>query len=202
MQQHDNLLLFKPKGTDYYKRTLISAEIVHQLCNEPTLGHLKLQKLIYLCQKVEAMQLPTQFLQQAAGPYDPKMARSLDKQFKDKKWFEYRKDEFPKYISLENAGQHKADYQKYFKDQLDGVEYIVELFRTAKSDQMEVVATLYACCEKIIENKEAYSEALVVQRFYEWSEQKKKYDQDYVHKTLNWMKDKSVYPAVNVPSCL
>ena len=61
----------KPTNIDYYKRTLLATEIVWQLQKEPTLGHLKLQKLIYLAQESSTMQLPTNFLQQVAGPYDP-----------------------------------------------------------------------------------------------------------------------------------
>ncbi|MFV0531797.1 MAG: restriction endonuclease subunit S, partial [Flavobacteriales bacterium] len=66
----------KPTNIDYYKRTLLATEIVWQLHKEPTLGQLKLQKLMYLAQESGKMQLPTNFLQQVAGPYDPQMARS------------------------------------------------------------------------------------------------------------------------------
>ncbi len=91
------------------------------------------------------MQLPTNFLQQAAGPYDPKMARSIDKQLKDKKWFLYQREETLKYAPLEDAGKHRADFEQYFSQQKEGIHTLINLFRKAKSDQMEIVATLYAC---------------------------------------------------------
>jgi restriction endonuclease S subunit/uncharacterized protein YwgA len=194
VQPPDNIIPFKPKGADYYKRTLLAAEIVYQLYKEPTLGHLKLQKLIYLCQKTETMQLPTQFLKQVAGPYDPTMARSIDKQLKDKKWFSYNREETPKYETLVKAGEHQADFDKYFAQQKDGIHALIRLFRKAKSDQLEIVATLYACWESILKKQEPLSEDLLVQRFYEWSEEKSKYEASRIHKAIAWMRNKDIVP--------
>lgn len=195
VQPPKNIIPFKPKGVDYYKRTLLAAEIVHQLHKEPTLGHLKLQKLIYLCQKTESMQLPTQFLKQVAGPYDNTMARSIDKQLKDKKWFSYNRDQVPKYTPLTKAGEHQADFDKYFAQQKDGIHALIRLFRKAKSDQLEIVATLYACWESILKKQEPLSEDLLVQRFYEWSEEKSKYEAPRIHKAIEWMKNKDIVPG-------
>ena len=39
----------KVTNIDYHRRTVLAAEIVYKLHKENTLGHLKLQKLIYLC---------------------------------------------------------------------------------------------------------------------------------------------------------
>src|SRR4051812_32594249 len=74
-------------NVDYYRRTLLAAEIIHSLHGEMTLGHLKLQKLIYLAQRTEHINLPVNFLKQAMGPYDPRLMRSIDKQLLEKKWF-------------------------------------------------------------------------------------------------------------------
>ncbi len=196
-QKISTVVPFKPKGSDYYKRTLLAAEIVYQLHNEPTLGHLKLQKLIYLCQKSENMQLPVNFLQQAAGPYDPQMARSLDKQLYDKSWFQYCRDEVPKYKPLQKAGEHKLDFQKYFFANQVSIQTIIDLFRKAKSDQMEIVATLYACWEKIIESKEPFSNELLIQMFYAWSEEKSKFPEEQLTKAVAWMQEKNIVPDVN-----
>lgn len=180
---------------EYYKRTLLAAEIVWQLHRQPTLGHLKLQKLIYLCQESGNMQLPTNFLQQAAGPYDPQMARSIDKQLKTKKWFAYRKNELLKYEPLEKAGGHQTDFKKYYAKDINNIQKVIELFRTAKSDQIEIVATLYACWKKIILEKVIFSENLLIRRFYEWSEEKSKYPESRVKKAVEWMREKGIVPV-------
>ncbi len=195
----DDVLELKPsnsKQIDYYKRSLLAAEIVDRLRQEPTLGKLKLQKIIFLCQKTQQMELPTNFLQQAAGPYDPQMARSLDKQFKDKKWFVYKKNDLKKYQPLENAGEHKQDYQKYFANDDDGISYIVNLFRKSRSEELEAVATLYACWEAILNSGQTFSEGLLLERFYAWSEEKQKFSREQLIKYIDWMTDKKICPAL------
>lgn len=196
-QKANTVVTFKPKGSDYYKRTLLAAEIVYQLQNEPTFGHLKLQKLIYLCQKSENMQLPLNFLQQAAGPYDPKMARSLDKQLYDKGWFQYQREEMLKYKPLQKAGEHKSDFQKYFSSTQAGIKAMIDLFRTARSDQMEIVATLYACWENLTESQSLISNEILIQQFYAWSEEKIKYPEDRLLKAIAWMQAKKVIPVAS-----
>jgi len=172
----------------------LAAEIVWQLHQEPTLGHLKLQKLIYLCQESGNMQLPTNFTKQAAGPYDGQMARSLDKQLKDKLWFEYHEGEVLKFKPLKNAGNHKKDFENYFSDHLESINEIIITFKSAYSNQIELVATLYACWKEILSNKDIFSEELLIECFYKWSVEKEKFSKDQVLKAIIWMKEKGICP--------
>jgi type I restriction enzyme S subunit len=184
----------KPTNVDYYRRTVLAAEIVWQLHKEPTLGHLKLQKLIYLCQKSADMQLPTNFLRQAMGPYDNRLMRSIDKQLKEKKWFEYKKDQVFKYQPLEKAGQHQNDFIKYFSAESESIQFIIDKFKTIKSDVVEIVATLYACMDNMLNENVIFSEALLFQRFYEWSEEKKKFSEKEIVRVFSRMKETGIVP--------
>lgn len=184
----------KPTNVDYYRRTVLSAEIVWQLHKEPTLGHLKLQKLIYLCQQSAEMQLPTNFLRQAMGPYDNRLMRSIDKQLKEKKWFEYNKTQVLKYQPLEKAGQHHNDFVKYFSAENESIQFIIDTFKTIKSDIVEIVATLYSCINNIIDEKVIFSETLLIQRFYEWSEEKQKFSEKEVKRVFSRMKETGILP--------
>lgn len=184
----------KPSNVDYYRRTVLAAEIVWQLHKEPTLGHLKLQKLIYLCQKSTDMQLPTNFLRQAMGPYDNSLMRSIDKQLKEKKWFEYRKDQALKYQPLEKAGQHHNDFLKYFSAERESIQFMIDKFKTIKSEIIEIVATLYACLDKIVSTKIIFSEALLLKEFYEWSQEKKKFKEQEVLRVFSRMRDTGIVP--------
>jgi|GEM_PF-483754 len=184
----------KPTNVDYYRRTVLAAEIVWQLHKEPTLGHLKLQKLIYLCQKSAEMQLPTNFLRQAMGPYDPKLMRSIDKQLKEKKWFEYYKEGDLKYQPLEKAGEHHDDFIKYFSAESNSIQFIIDKFKTIKSERIEIVATLYACLDNMSDNKEIFSEALLIKRFYEWSDRKKRFEEAIVKQAFLRMVETGIVP--------
>jgi uncharacterized protein YwgA len=184
----------KPTNVDYYRRTVLAAEIVWQLHKDPTLGHLKLQKLIYLCQKSADMQLPTNFLRQAMGPYDNRLMRSIDKQLKEKKWFEYKQDQILKYQPLEKAGQHHNDFLKYFSAESEGIQFIIDKFRNVLSREIEIWATLYACMDNMLNENVIFSEASLLQRFYEWSEEKKKFSEDQIKRVFSRMKETGIIP--------
>ena len=188
------VIQFKPTNVDYYKRTVLASEIVWQLQKEPTLGHLKLQKLIYLCQRTANMNLPTNFLKQAMGPYDPQLMRSIDKQLKQKKWFQYSRTDYLKYVPLEKAGQHHTDFVKYFSEQQQNIQFIIDTFKNKKSDIIEITATLYACLEDMLNKNMIFSEALLIKMFYEWSEEKEKFKEDDIRRVFLAMKNRGIVP--------
>lgn len=186
--------VIKLNNVDVYKRTLLAAEIVYQYRNEYTLGHLKLQKMLYLCKESENMNLPMNFLKQAMGPYDNQLARSLDKQFEEKKWFKYRNGDGLKYTPLENCSKHSEDFKKYFEEQLPTINKLIETFRKFKSQEIEAVATLYACWKEAIVNKELINDAMIINKFYNWSEEKKKFNKPDLVVHLAWMRTNGIYP--------
>lgn len=192
------IIAIKLNPVDVYKRTLLAAEIVFQLKDTYTLGHLKLQKMLYLCQEIENMTLPMKFLKQAMGPYDNQLARSLDKQFIEKKWFMYQKNESLKYKPLENCGKHRNDFNKYFEEQVEGINYLIKKFSKFTSNQIEAVATLYACWKEAIDNNELINDKLIISSFYKWSKEKEKFKEENLVKALDWMRKNGVEPKSQI----
>lgn len=179
---------------DYHKRIVLAAEIVYQLQNENTIGHLKLQKLMYLCQHTANMSLHTNFLKQAMGPYDPYLMRSIDKKLLENKWFRYTKGDFPLYKPLENVGGHQVWYQRYFASKKSTIDHLINTFRKAKGDKVELVATIYGCCLEAKKSKRIISDNLIVQMVYAWSEYKSKFTVERIKKAHQWMQEKGIYP--------
>jgi len=188
----------KLNPVDVYKRTLLAAEIVFQLKNTYTLGHLKLQKMLYLCQEIGSMNLPMNFLKQAMGPYDNHLARSLDKQFVVKKWFEYQNGALLKYKPLENCGKHQEDFQKYFETEVEQINYLINKFKNFASNQIEAVATLYACWKEAIEQNQLITDKLIITKFYNWSKEKEKFNEDDLIKSLVWMRKNGIEPKTKL----
>ncbi|HKO75924.1 MAG TPA: restriction endonuclease subunit S, partial [Flavobacterium sp.] len=188
------VIKLKPTNSEIYKRTLLAAEIVYQLKETNTLGHLKLQKMLYLCQEIGSMNLPMNFLKQAMGPYDNQLARSIDKQFVVKKWFEYQNGALLKYRPLENCGNHKEDFQKYFEAEIEQINYLITKFKKFTSNQIEAVATLYACWKEAIEQNELITDKLIITKFYQWSKEKEKFREENMLKALDWMRRNGVEP--------
>src|SRR5690606_10703308 len=49
------------KKNDYFKKLVLAAEIAYQLYEEPTFGHVKFVKLLYLCNQVCKIKLTVNF---------------------------------------------------------------------------------------------------------------------------------------------
>lgn len=184
----------KATNVDYHKRTVLAAEIVYRLHNEWSLGHIKLQKLLFLCQKVGNMNLHTNFLKQAMGPYDPQLMRSLDSQFKKNKWFEFNREAKPKYCLLEKAGEHRIWFDRYFSNHQTEIDFLITSFQKKKSSETELVATIYACWEEIKTNYEIFSDNLIIRRVYEWSDHKQKFSEKEITECLKWMTGVGIHP--------
>jgi uncharacterized protein YwgA len=179
---------------DYHKRTVLAAEIVFQLQNENTIGHLKLQKLMYLCQHTTNMSLNTRFLKQAMGPYDPRLMRSIDKKLFENKWFSYTQGDFPQYKPLEEVGGHKLWYERYFAEQISSIARLIQIFRKARGEKVELVATIYACCLEAKRRKQIISDNLIIQKVYAWSQHKTKFSEETIKKAHFWMQQQGIYP--------
>ena len=184
----------KATNIDYHKRTVLAAEIVYQLHRENTLGHLKLQKLLYLCQNSARIDIHTNFLKQAMGPYDNRLMRSIDKKFKENRWFSYNPGEYEKYQTLENCGGHKEWYERYFSQQLSEIGFIINKFRKTKTRRIELIATIFACWKEIIDEKQLFTEELLVHKFYLWHPDKSKFNRDEILQTIGFMKNDGFIP--------
>lgn len=191
----DQIDLFTDESVDDDVKLLsLAAEITFQLHTEPTFGHLKLQKLIYLCQQLKHMDLAADFKQHAAGPYDPVMARYLDKEFKDREWFSYDPKRDLKYKPLGRCNDHRSAFNRYFAKDVSEIYDLIGLFRTSKSDHIEIVATLFACWLRLLEKKLSVTEEQLLKDFYAWSEEKNRFSKAEVLNGYKWMKIHSITP--------
>ena len=185
----------KPTNVDYHKRTVLAAEIVYQLQNEWSLGHVKLQKLIFLCQNSIDMAIHTNFLKQAMGPYDPILMRSIDKQLKDRKWFKFNRDANQKYQPLDDVGGHKEWYERYFSGQLEEIQELIRTFKKMKTHNVELIGTLYASWQEVLELDTDFEDNLLIDHFYKWSKEKEKFSIKEVRTAIDWMLEKGIYPT-------
>lgn len=185
----------KPTNVDYHRRTVLAAEIVYKLHMENTLGHLKLQKIMYLCQNSIHMDLHTNFLKQAMGPYDPTLMRSLDKKFRENQWFCFTAKEYLKYQPLAKVGGHREWFLRYFENQVHDIDHIIEKFRKVRTKQVELIATVFACWKEAIEQNQLVNNEVLIAKFYNWHEDKAKFKRDEISSTIKWMSDEGFYPA-------
>ena len=179
---------------DYHKRLILAAEIVYQLQNDNHLGHLKLEKMIYLCKNVNNISLHTNFLKQAMGPYDPVMIRSLDKRFLSNGWFKYNYGSFPKYTALEKVGDHRLWFNRYYENQIEEINSLIKTFRVFSGDQIELVVTIFDCWKDILEDEMEPEIELITKKVYAWSDNKIKFSQGQINNAVSWMTEKRIFP--------
>ncbi|GMU24601.1 MAG: hypothetical protein AMXMBFR13_46750 [Phycisphaerae bacterium] len=179
----------------HFRRSVFAAEIVHRLHAEPTFGHVKCQKLVFLCEKRCGADTGSTYHRQAAGPYDNRALRSIDSQIKKQKWYEVQKgDKGYRYVPLENAGAHKEYFERYFGDVADRFDEIIDVFRTARTVQCEIVATLYAAWEDLLAQGNVTDDQIIEQVLHNWHPSKQKIDENRWRRAIEWMRTKGITP--------
>jgi uncharacterized protein YwgA len=188
------------KSRDYFKRAVLAAEITSQLYDEPTFGHVKLQKLIFLCENMAGLDFNNMYSKQAAGPYDHKFMHSIDQQFQRQKWFEVKteiKSGYTKctYIPSLKFNDHQKYYATCFKSKSQEIQYVIDIFRIEKTRFVELIATLFSCWQELIKTKKMVNDQSLVTSLYAWSKEKAKYKEDEVLSALTWMKKNGFAPS-------
>ena len=188
-----------PAKNDYFKKLVLAAEIANQLCDEPTFGHKKFVKVYYLCEQVCDMKLSTNYGKYAAGPLDPKNMYTIDAQFRNRKWFVVKQREQGygyKYLPGENLNQYKQYYPRYFSKQADLIDRIIDLFRKENSDFCEIIATIFFIWNKALINQEIVNDNILINHFYDWGEEKRKFPEKKLIKAIEWMKKEQIVLAL------
>lgn len=186
----------KPKNL-YFKRVVLAAEIAYQLNQEPSLGRIKFQKLVYLCENAAEMRLEGRYQKQAAGPFDNKFMHTIANEFKKNNWFTvqevvsagYKRS---KYVPLDNADGYKKYYENYFNTVNDKIQYIIELFRKMNTDNTELATTVFACHLELRSKGKEIKWDELINLFYSWSDKKKRFAEKDVHASYEWLQLKGL----------
>lgn len=187
------------KDNIFFQRVTLAAEIAAQLHAEPTFGRIKFQKLVYLCEHAAEMGLNERYVKQAAGPFDNKFMHTIEAQFKRNKWFDVEKKQDGKYnrstyIPMEDLDNYKKYYSAYFKKHHEKIQYVIDLFKTKKTDPTEIAATLYACLIELKQEQSLTNKTTLMKKFYAWSKEKSRFKEEDVLETWEWMQEKGIVP--------
>lgn len=181
----------------YFKRVVLAAEIVERLHDEPSLGRVKFQKLVYLCEHVADMGLINRYDKQAAGPFDNKFMHSIGKEFRKQKWFAIEQLKSESYIRykftpLEKHENYKVYYSSYFGELDDRIQFIIELFRKQKTEFTELATTVFACYLELMKNDAVINQDALTHIFYDWAESKKRFSTKQITDSFDWLRQKGV----------
>ncbi|MEQ8471504.1 MAG: hypothetical protein RIC35_09970 [Marinoscillum sp.] len=181
----------------YFRRVVLAGEIVKHLHAEYTFGHVKFMKLMYLCEKICEYNLEMRYSKQAAGPMDNRFIHSIDKEFKKQKWFEVRQEgPYNKYVyrALPGLSKQREYYSKYYSDYDEKIQWLISIFRSNKTEKVELIATIFACWEELLADNSIINDSIIISKVYKWSKEKKKFSEDKIIEGIRWMENNNLFP--------
>lgn len=189
------------KSQTFFRRLVLAARITHECHREWTFGSVKFQKMVYLCEEASRMNFSTNYTKQAAGPFDHKFMHTVKAGFEKQKWFSVEKVKSGKYEKVQfspmpNMLAYQNYYEKYYFESKKDIEHIIATFKKWKTDDVELVATLYSCWIELNKNEEDSSKENLTKKLYAWHKKKKKFKPERVSKFIDWMLENGIYPVV------
>lgn len=187
----------KPKQANvHFKRSVWAAEIANRLCDEPTFGHVKMEKLLFLTENMCGIDIGSNYHRDAAGPYDNRAIRSIDSQLKKQNWFEAKRgDKGYRYIPMAKRGGHKDYFNKYYSDALPVFNKVINTLQSWDTEHCEIVATLYSAWKDLANTKEQYTDDDIINEVINnWHESKKRISEERWQKALDWMRKNDFAP--------
>ncbi|MCI0632059.1 MAG: hypothetical protein L0Y44_15545 [Phycisphaerales bacterium] len=166
-------------------------------CPVDVVCDVKFEKLIFLCEKRCGVDTGSTYQRMAAGPYDNRALRSIDSQIKKQQWFEARKgDKGYRYSPLEKVGGQKGYFERYFGNVASQFDEIIDTFRTARTVQCEIVATLYSAWEDLLaQSGNVTDDQIVEQVLHHWHPSKQQIEESRWRRARWWMKKKRLTPV-------
>ena len=182
----------------HFRRSVLAAEIAERLYEEPTFGHVKMEKILFLTERLCHIDIGSHYHRDAAGPYDNRALRSIDSQLKKQKWFEVRRTEKGnRYVPMQNCGKHKTYFDKYYSIVLPTFEKIIDTFKTQNTERCEIVATLYSAWEDLLHSNKSFTDADIVNEVLNnWHESKKRISKERWLSAIQWMRENGFAPKV------
>ena len=182
----------------HFRRSVLAAEIAERLYKEPTFGHVKMEKMLFLAERLCHIDIGSHYHRDAAGPYDNRALRSIDSQLRKQKWFDVKRTEKGnRYVPMQNCGKHKTYFDKYYSTVLPTFDKIIDTFKTQNTERCEIVATLYSAWEDLLHSNKPFTDADIVNEVLNnWHESKKRISQDRWLSAIQWMRENGFAPNV------
>lgn len=182
------------------RRLATSAILIDALNGDIHFGRTKLAKLFYLADVHEDLNLATNYYREAAGPLDPRALynanigiESLGRKYKlffpEKHGAMFRYQVDTKFKQFIRSANH------YLGNNTVGIKRIAELFRNLKTEQAEIIATLYACWNDFLIRKRTPTDSDIIDEFLRhWHSKKERFSKVRLFKALAWMRAHKLIP--------
>lgn len=206
--------------TDAAKQAAVVTYIVSHLRNDASLGDLKVAKILFLIQEhihiplgyqytnpvkaqlqLQAIDSGAEYQKWAAGPFDKALYTETQPEGERKQWFvtEKRTGGGHRYKLAQKAQEGFEMGKAILQPKMAEIDALMKPLAKLQTDDIEIVATLYAAWKELIQKKANRNKDSVLKGFYAWSEKKKQYAPGVVEQWLGWMQDYGITPEpINV----
>ncbi|HVY53678.1 MAG TPA: hypothetical protein VHA13_04090, partial [Gammaproteobacteria bacterium] len=198
-----NQVAFKPRTiVDIIeKRLTLASMIVKSLSNSKNFGRTKFAKVFYLSDMLCGQDLKTKYYREAAGPIDYDVLYSeknkIELLAKNRNYFTTKKvGAFIRFIPGDRIDDIDDNVNAIFGNEANKIKKIISLFKNLDTEQSEIVATLFACWnDLLIEREEYVTDQLIIKEVRNhWHLSKKRFHESRLLSALNWMKKNNLIP--------
>lgn len=182
------------------KRLILASKIVASLSNSKSFGRTKFEKAFYLADQLSDEELKTEYYREAAGPLDQRCLyhkkNGLEVMGSQKDCFKTKTPNGGKvfYIPGEKLNSWAGRLPETFKNS-SRIETMLKKVSPMDTEQIEIVATLYACWNDFLIKKKPVDDDQLIQEFRNnWHEKKKRFPIERLKKAISWMKKNDLIP--------
>lgn len=182
-----------------FKRAVLAAHIADTLCDHPSFGRVKFQKLLHLCEAHLGLEeVAGHYHRDAAGPFDTQMMQSVHSQIEKPGWFTIEKREGNKGTLYRRGPQvdaYKPHFDRSFGDRRQAIDELLALIGPMSTQQAEIVSTTFAAWNDLLLEGRTPSDAQIVDLILnDWTDSKRQITPDRWHAALGWMREKGLVP--------
>lgn len=184
----------QPAGINY-KRGAFAAYAVSILGEQPTFGRTQLEKILYLTQHHFQIDLSLEFKRKAAGPYDEAIHK-LESLARKKGWFDtLPREPHGAIYRWRNGGQGRRDAAiAILGDKAEKMAWLLGYFKRMKTEQAELLATVFAAWNDLILDGRPESDDDIVKEVHSWHESKKRFTPERIAVCVKWIRDNGMVP--------
>lgn len=175
-------------------KTILAGHIIN-LSNTTDFGRVKFQKLLYLTEYCCKIDIDSNYVKKAAGPYDDELIKKIEVDFTRLRFYNVVQDKTEtkrvRYTALPAAKELENLFLENYPDESLKINNLLMKLRPLSWGECEVVATIYAVWNNRIIKNEPVTDDLLYNDFMAWDAQKIKY-KDIFYKKLFWMKEENI----------
>lgn len=167
----------------------------HELLGKNCRGRIQIQKMLYLIESMNDLNIGSQYVRQKFGPMDVDLDR-IESFMIQKRWLETIQGSTTTYKKMDHYKEYRTEFSKYLAPYEAEIERIVHFFENMNTSQAERFATLMAVWNDFIldGNTNPSDEELIHEATTNWHPRKANYKYTTWQDTVNKMRANGIVP--------